>query len=105
MEIIKTYETPYTTTTTEGKESPRPLLPRHPHRFITIPLHHTLTHIHEIETLIKDFEEYNGRRRGMSGVAWAIENGESMLTNQKEVEWLCFINIEMGEAGSFLYLL
>jgi hypothetical protein len=80
-EIIKTYETPYTNTNTEGKESPRPLLSRHPHRFIMIPLHHTLTHIQEIETLIKDFEEYNRRRKGMSDVAWAIENGESMLIN------------------------
>jgi hypothetical protein len=98
MEIIKTYETPYitttTNTTTEGKKSSRPLLSRHPHRFITILLHHTLTHIQEIETLIKDFEEYKGRRREMSGVVWAIENEKSMLTNQKEFECLCFINID-----------
>jgi hypothetical protein len=45
------------------KKVPRPVLSLYLHRFITIPLHHTLTHFRELETLINGFHEPNRRRR------------------------------------------
>jgi hypothetical protein len=48
-----------------GTGSPGPLLSWHPPRFMTIPLHHTLTHTQEMEILIKDFQEHNRRKEAL----------------------------------------
>jgi hypothetical protein len=29
-------------------------------------------------------------------LAWVIENGESVLTNKKEIQCLCFMDVEIG---------
>jgi hypothetical protein len=41
-------------------------------------------------------------RTGRAAWCASLRTGESMLTNQKEGECLCFMNVEVGGAGDVL---